>query len=260
MPPFESPSNATCVSHALYETAVDAHALRLAAIDEAAATAIACAALVASLGVAAYGYRLLRPTLALAAFCVGGVAALHVAYEYLELSDTEACDSTLIATAACAVVAALIALSVLKLVIALLGAVAGAAVVVVGFDTCGAACDRPLWRDAPEVFERQLVPFWTACCVAALLGGLAARRQHRRVLVALTAITGGWGATWTTQVLVAVRGGSLPHWAQATVFLLVFAGGCLWQERQARRAGESLAQRELRSKTASRSSSPGVRQ
>jgi len=184
------------------------------------------------------GRRFFKP---LAAVLVAGMAivAMHA------LTRTLPCPWPVVTGVVAATCAALLVVCLLHRGIFLLGAAAFAITTHFVHDSLTVDWDA---LDVPSVQGRSLV-YWIAMAASIVAGGVAVHLGRRQVLVALTSVAGGVGAT--VAIALWVDDAPADHgalWAAMAV-LLSAAGGAfqVWQRRQARAPRAALARRRRRS-------------
>jgi hypothetical protein len=118
-----------------------------------------------------------------------------------------------------------------NVVVPLLGMAAGTGAAALAIDSCGGTCAGV--ESVPMAFGRSLLPFWASVAATALVGGCVARRYRTEVMMASTAILGGWGTSVATRLVLEEH---VPEWVRATVFLGTAAMGYAVQRIVVRRA------------------------
>ena len=160
--------------------------------EQASMTMMPYLLLICSMIVGGIGHKILRPSLMLIAFCVGGAASLNIFYVYGNALHNWNCEGVVFASLGVGGICALLAALVVRMVAFALGAIAGAAFNVLFFDVCTACGEQP-WENAAMFLGRYLVPFWLTLVVCSLIGGYVCRKQQVETLALVTSLIGGWG-------------------------------------------------------------------
>lgn len=207
-------NTSACVAHRVHDAIIEASVDPHASVGELATLhALPYFLLAASVIVSCFGHMLLRPSIALISFCLGGAACLHVTLTYAEHLHNWNCESIVIASLAAAAVLALVSVSLVRSLSTLLGVCTGSAFAILLFDVCS-SCNEPFYPNAATFLQRTLVPFWLTLVTFAALGGWVCRRKHALVIALVTALIGGWGVAASVRLLA---NGVLVQWA----FLLI---------------------------------------
>lgn len=195
--------------------------------------------LLMSLVIGIVGNKLVRPSLAFIAFCAGAAASLHVTYTYTFIHNWN-CEAIVVGSVVLGVIASLMAMAIMKAASFALGSVAGGSLTILMFDACGPRCNDAQWSDAPQMFGRQLIPFWLCFAVISTVTGYVCRRKEDVVLSLVTSLIGGWGVCTAIRMMVGVYHGHAPSWAYMLIGFGV-AGLCFGAQTM-------IAKRQKRSK------------
>lgn len=185
--------------------------------------------LILSLCLAFFGYYAMRLSIGICAFVAGFSGLLHMA-TFFSIIENVNCDGILIASLVVGSICALISVYLMRSVSFLFGCASASGIVVMAFSTCGDACNRALWPDAPMLFERQIVPFWSVLLVTTTLAGCVARKKYKELLAVAAATLGGYGTKVCVQRLLLDAGHhEMSPVASVVLIFSVSAGGLGFQ-------------------------------
>ena len=205
-------TNTSCVVFEMHDFLFDVvHSVRDSSADNLVRTVTPYGVLGISLLLCFCGFYALRLVMGVVAFSTGVVGTLQL-LALSKVGDEVPCDVASVLVLIGGGLSTLIAIFMTRMLSALLGSLGACVAVGAVFAACGDVCNAALWIDAPSFLGWTLVPFWASMLVAAVVGGVVARRRHRELLATVAAILGGFGVTVSLRSILSEQGQEMPGW------------------------------------------------
>lgn len=215
-------SNSTCAG-------VDSGIERMFAMREYAlsdanvssSTVVPVLLLIASIGIAAVGARVVRPT----ALLTAAVGVFYACYTLLGSAQNLSCQARIVVSSVFGLVGGLAAATLIKVGFFFLGAVAVGS----GVHMLFLAVPSPHTVGGTANMGGKSLLYWGGLVLGGVAGGIAVRYNTRPILEAFTAGIGGAGATFSSYAIY--TDAEVPRWAFVVVGCGVAAGGLVFQRR-----------------------------